>query len=92
MTNIVSLDPYELHPGDEKSLMTLLMNAKVLHYTYDMGSILLKKYICTLILMTIYDYKSFYIYILSLVFLPFKLNVYILIVQNYLHTYLYIYI
>ena len=42
MTNIVSLDPYELHPGDEKSLMTLLMNAKVLHYTYDMGSILLK--------------------------------------------------
>ena len=31
MTYIVGLDAYELHPGMEKSLRTLLMNAKVLH-------------------------------------------------------------
>jgi hypothetical protein len=35
MTYVVDLDAYELHPGMEMSSMTLLMNARVLHYTYD---------------------------------------------------------
>ena len=29
--------------------MTLLINSRVLHYTYDMGLFLFKKYICTLL-------------------------------------------
>ena len=35
MTYVVDLDAYELHLGDEKSSMTFLMNASVVHYTYD---------------------------------------------------------
>ena len=42
MTYVVDLDAYELHPGDEKCLTTLLMNARVLYYTYDRGSLLFK--------------------------------------------------
>ena len=36
---------------------TLLMNARILHYTYDRGSLLfiMNPYICMLMLMTIYD-------------------------------------
>ena len=37
MTYIVGLHAYELHPGMKKSSTTLLMNAMVLHYTYDRG-------------------------------------------------------
>ena len=37
MTYIVDLDAYELHPRDEKYSTNLLMNARVLHYTYDGG-------------------------------------------------------
>ena len=49
MTYIVDLDAYELHQGMEKSSMTLLMNARVLQYTYDRGSLLFKSifvYLC----------------------------------------------
>ena len=53
MTYIVNLDAYELHRENEKSSTTLLMNAKVLNYTYDRGSFVFKS-ICILILMTIY--------------------------------------
>ena len=35
MWYVVDLDAYELHLGDEKSSMTFLMNASVVHYTYD---------------------------------------------------------
>ena len=34
MTYIINLDAYECHWGMEKSLVTLLMNARVLRYTY----------------------------------------------------------
>ena len=38
---IVDLDAYELHPMDEKKPSVIfLMNAKVLHYTHDRGSLL----------------------------------------------------
>ena len=42
MTYIADLDAYELHPRTKKSSMALLMNAKVLNYTYDRGSLLFK--------------------------------------------------
>ena len=41
-TNIVNLDAYELNPKDERSTTNLLINAWVLHYTYDRGSLLFK--------------------------------------------------
>ena len=40
MTYVIDLDAYELHTGMKMSSMTLLMNARVLHYTYDRGSLL----------------------------------------------------
>ena len=49
VTYIVDLDAYELHLGMKKSSKTLLMNAKILHYTYDRGSLLFKNmfvYLC----------------------------------------------
>ena len=42
MTCIVDLNGCELHSGDEKSSTTLLMNARVSHYTYDRGSLSFK--------------------------------------------------
>jgi hypothetical protein len=36
----INLGAYELHLGDEKCSTTLLMNARILHYTYDRGSLL----------------------------------------------------
>jgi hypothetical protein len=41
MTYIVDLFAYELHPGDEK-VFNDFINARVLHYTYDRGSLLFK--------------------------------------------------
>ena len=35
---IVNLDAYELHLGGEKSSMTILMNARILHVVYDKSS------------------------------------------------------
>ena len=35
MAFTANLDAYELHPARENSSRTLLMNARVLHYTYD---------------------------------------------------------
>ena len=49
MTYIVDLDAYDLHLGMKKSSTTLLMNARVLHYTYDKGSLFFKSifvYLC----------------------------------------------
>ena len=37
MTNIVDLDAYELHPGDEKVFNEFMMNARILHFTYGRG-------------------------------------------------------
>jgi hypothetical protein len=34
---LANLNAYELHPGDEKSSTILLMNARILHFTYDKG-------------------------------------------------------
>ena len=42
MTFIIDLDAYELHLRDEKSSMTLLMNARVLQNRYDWGWLLFK--------------------------------------------------
>ena len=42
ITYIVNFDAYELYLGDEKSSMTLLMNARILHYIYDRGLLLFK--------------------------------------------------
>lgn len=42
MTYIVDLNAYEFHPGDENSSMTLLMNVRVLRYTYDRDLLLSK--------------------------------------------------
>lgn len=68
MTYIGELYVYELHMGVEKSSTTLLMDARVLHYTYGRGSILFKGAIRILILMNIYERKCLYVYALSLVF------------------------
>jgi hypothetical protein len=38
MTYIIDLDVYELHQGMKNSTTIVLMNARVLHYTYDRGS------------------------------------------------------
>ena len=35
MTYIVDLDAYELHLGDKKVFNDFMMNASVLHFTYD---------------------------------------------------------
>ena len=43
MTYIVDLDAYELYPRDEIIFNnSKLMNARVLHHTYDRGSFLFK--------------------------------------------------
>ena len=39
---IIGLDASEPHAGDEKIFIDLLMNPRVLHYTYDRGSLLSK--------------------------------------------------
>ena len=54
--------------GIKKSSTTLLMNDRVLHYTYDRGSLFLFKstFVYKFMLMTIYECKFFYVYILSL--------------------------
>ena len=39
---VVDLDACELHPEDEKVSATLLMNTRVLHYTYDRDQLLFK--------------------------------------------------
>jgi hypothetical protein len=49
MTYILDLDAYEFHPRDEKIFNNLLMNARVLYYTYDWSSFLFKDvflYLC----------------------------------------------
>ena len=45
--------------GTKKSFTTLLMNARVLQYTYDRGSLFFLKFICIHMLMTIYDVNVF---------------------------------
>lgn len=42
MTCIVDIYAWKLHPPDEKSSTTLLVNVMVLHYTYDGGSLYFK--------------------------------------------------
>jgi len=42
MTNIVDLDAYELHLGDEKVFNNFMMNARVFHFTYDRDWLFLK--------------------------------------------------
>ena len=42
MTYIINLDAYDWHPGDKKFATSILMNDKVLHYTYDRGSLSFK--------------------------------------------------
>ena len=37
MTYIVGLYAYELHLGDEKVFNNFMMNARILHFTYDSG-------------------------------------------------------
>ena len=43
MTYIVDLYAYELHLGDEK-VFNDFINKRLLHYTYDSGSLLLFNY------------------------------------------------
>lgn len=45
MTYIIDLDANELHSGGEKSSMHLIMNARVIHYTYD-RYLFITKYLC----------------------------------------------
>ena len=59
MTQIVDLDVMSYIRGMEKSSMTLLMNARVLHYTYDKEFIIIQKYICIVMLMPMCECKSF---------------------------------
>jgi hypothetical protein len=54
MTHVLDLDAYELHLKDGKSLMTFLMNARVLHYMNDRVDYY-SKYIY-IFLMIIYDF------------------------------------
>ena len=75
MTYIVDLDAYDLHPGDEKSSKTLLMNAKLLHCTYERSSLLFKSTFVYLNLMIIYESHIIYIYIMSFVLLSLQLYV-----------------
>ena len=58
------------------SSLTVLMNARVLHSTFDMDSLFSAKYMCILMLMTIYECKFLYKDILSLVSLLLKLYMY----------------
>jgi hypothetical protein len=37
MTYIIDLNVHELHPGDEEVFNNFTMNAKIFHFTYDMG-------------------------------------------------------
>ena len=49
LTYIVDLDAYELHVGNEKVFNDFINNARVLYFTYDMGSLLFKSifaYLC----------------------------------------------
>ena len=49
MPHIIDLDAYEFQQGMKKSSTTFLMNARVLHYTYDKGSLSYKNiivYLC----------------------------------------------
>ena len=59
----------------KKSSTALLMNVRVLHYTFDMGSLLFKSISCILMLLTTYECHFFKYGILSLVFLSLKLYV-----------------
>ena len=54
MTCIIDLDAYMLHMGHENSSTTLLMNDRVLHYTYVRGSLLFK----TILYIYLNDYVS----------------------------------
>ena len=54
---------------NEKSSTTLLMNARVLHYTTMRLLIVIQNYICILMTMTIYECSFLYIDMLSLVLL-----------------------
>ena len=81
MTCIVYLDAYELHWGIKKSSMTLLMNVRVLNITYDKGLLILKKYICILMLMTIYEYKILCVHFETCI-LSLKLYVHFLILSK----------
>ena len=67
---------------NENSSTTLLMNDRVLNYTYDKGFIIIQKYIFIIMLMTIYKCNFLYIYILSLSFLSLNLYAYCLIFQR----------
>ena len=48
MTYIVGLYAYELHLGDEKVFNNFMMNARILHFTYDSGWLLFKSIYCIL--------------------------------------------
>ena len=82
MTYVGDLDAYGLHPRNEKLSTTLLTNDRVSYYTHVRGSLLFKSIFCILTFMTIYDCVFFSAYILSLVFLSFKLYMYCLIFKT----------
>ena len=62
--------------GMKMSTMTILMNARVLYYTYDRGWLLFKS--GSYMLLTIYKCSFNDVYIFSLVFLSLKMCVYYL--------------
>ena len=47
MTCFVNLDAHELHPMNEKVFNDFMMNAKVLHFTYDRVDCYLKIHLHT---------------------------------------------
>jgi len=68
MTYIVDLDAYELHLGMIRSSITLLMSARILHYTYMIEIEMLFKsmFVCLYMFMTTYEYRFLNIHIVAI--------------------------
>ena len=68
MAYIVGLDAYELHAGDEKVFIDLLMNLRNLNYTYDSGSSLFKSIFVYLCWPFHINFKILHIHIVTWIF------------------------
>lgn len=82
MTYIGESNVYELHPGDEKVFNDFADESQDILLYILQGLIIVQKYICILMLMTLYEWMFFCVYILSLVYLLLQLYVYYFISQK----------
>lgn len=82
MTYIIDSDAYGFHLGNEKVFNNFMNECQCSTLYIWYGFVIIQKYICLLMLTTIYECKFCYLYILSLVFLSMKFHVYCLILQQ----------